>query len=84
VGEKIASGRARVIDSVAHLSEFQPGEVLVADSTTPDWEPVMKTAAAIITNRVGAPATRRSSRVNSCSCVVGTATQRQRSRPARS
>jgi len=53
VGEKIASGRARVIDSVAHLSEFQPGEVLVADSTTPDWEPVMKTAAAIITNRGG-------------------------------
>jgi pyruvate,water dikinase len=53
VGEKIASGRARVIDSVAHLSEFQPGEVLVADSTTPDWEPVMKTAAAIVTNRGG-------------------------------
>ena len=53
VGEKIASGNARVIDSVANLSEFQPGEVLVADSTTPDWEPVMKNAAAIITNRGG-------------------------------
>ena len=53
VGEKIATGRARVIESVAHLSEFQPGEVLVADSTTPDWEPVMKTAAAIVTNRGG-------------------------------
>ena len=53
VGEKIASGTARVIDSVAHLSEFQPGEVLVADSTTPDWEPVMKTASAIVTNRGG-------------------------------
>jgi pyruvate,water dikinase len=53
VGEKIATGRARVIDSVAHLSEFQPGEVLIADSTTPDWEPVMKTAAAIVTNRGG-------------------------------
>jgi len=53
VGEKIASGRARVIPDVAHLSEFQPGEVLVADTTTPDWEPVMKTAAAIVTNRGG-------------------------------
>ena len=53
VGEKIATGRARVIQSVAHLSEFQPGEVLIADSTTPDWEPVMKTAAAIVTNRGG-------------------------------
>jgi pyruvate,water dikinase len=53
VGEKIASGRARVIDSVAHLSQFQPGEVLVADSTTPDWEPVMRLASAIVTNRGG-------------------------------
>lgn len=53
VGEKIASGNARVIDSVANLHEFRPGEVLVADSTTPDWEPVMKTASAIITNRGG-------------------------------
>ena len=53
VGEKIATGAARVIESVAHLSEFRPGEVLVADTTTPDWEPVMKTAAAIVTNRGG-------------------------------
>jgi len=53
VGEKIASGRARLITDVAHLREFQPGEVLIADITTPDWEPVMKTAAAIVTNRGG-------------------------------
>ncbi|MHB1229551.1 MAG: phosphoenolpyruvate synthase [Halothiobacillus sp.] len=53
VGEKIASGRARVIQDVAHLNEFKPGEILVADMTTPDWEPVMKTAAAIVTNRGG-------------------------------
>jgi pyruvate,water dikinase len=53
VGEKIASGTTRLIDSVHRLSEFQAGEVLVADTTTPDWEPVMKTAAAIITNRGG-------------------------------
>lgn len=53
VGEKIAAGNARVIPDVAHLSSFSPGEVLVADTTTPDWEPVMKTAAAIVTNRGG-------------------------------
>jgi pyruvate,water dikinase len=53
VGEKIASGNARLIENVSHLSEFKPGEVLVADITTPDWEPVMKTAAAIVTNRGG-------------------------------
>jgi len=53
VGEKIASGVTRRIEDPSHLSEFKPGEVLVADTTTPDWEPVMKTAAAIITNRGG-------------------------------
>ena len=53
VGERIASGVAKRIDNPKHLSEFKPGEVLVADTTTPDWEPVMKTAAAIITNRGG-------------------------------
>jgi pyruvate,water dikinase len=53
VGEKIASGTARVIENVAQLAEFQPGEVLVTDATTPDWEPVMKTASAIVTNRGG-------------------------------
>ncbi len=53
IGTKIAAGRARLIPDVAHLHEFRPGEVLVADTTTPDWEPVMKTAAAIVTNRGG-------------------------------
>ncbi len=53
VGTKAAQGPARVIDNVHHLNEFKPGEVLVADTTTPDWEPVMKTAAAIVTNRGG-------------------------------
>ena len=41
------------IDNLEHLSDFQPGQVLVADTTTPDWEPVMKIAAAIVTNRGG-------------------------------
>jgi pyruvate,water dikinase len=53
VGEKIASGVVRRIEHLTHLSDFQPGEVLVSDITTPDWEPVMKTAAAIVTNRGG-------------------------------
>jgi len=53
VGEKIATGKAHLISDVAHLHDFKPGEVLVADTTTPDWEPVMKTAAAIVTNRGG-------------------------------
>ncbi|MFT5702363.1 MAG: pyruvate,water dikinase [Desulforhopalus sp.] len=53
VGEKIASGKARRIDDVTHLSSFQPGEVLVSETTMPDWEPVMKTAAAIVTNKGG-------------------------------
>jgi pyruvate,water dikinase len=53
VGTKIAAGSARLIANVSHLSEFLPGEVLLADTTTPDWEPVMKTAAAIVTNRGG-------------------------------
>ncbi len=53
VGEKIATGRAHVLENVKQLSEFKPGEVLISDITTPDWEPVMKTAAAIVTNRGG-------------------------------
>ena len=54
IGEKIATGRIRVINEANNdLAMFQPGEILVADTTTPDWEPVMKTAAAIITNRGG-------------------------------
>lgn len=53
VGARIASGRARLIRDVDQLGEFEPGDVLVADTTTPDWEPVMKIAAAIVTNRGG-------------------------------
>jgi pyruvate,water dikinase len=53
VGEKIASGPVRVVSSVEFLREFCEGDILVADKTDPDWEPVMKKAAAIITNRGG-------------------------------
>ena len=53
VGEKIASGPVRLIAGARELADFKPGEVLVAESTTPDWEPVMKIAAAIVTERGG-------------------------------
>ncbi|MGH8273862.1 MAG: phosphoenolpyruvate synthase, partial [Gammaproteobacteria bacterium] len=53
VGSKIASGKARVARDLSALHEFKSGEVLVAETTTPDWEPVMKEAAAIVTNRGG-------------------------------
>ena len=53
VGTKIAAGRVCAIRDAHELPKFRPGEVLVADTTTPDWEPVMKTAAAIVTNRGG-------------------------------
>jgi pyruvate,water dikinase len=53
VGEKVVSGVVRVIPNVAQLAAFRPGEVLVTDTTTPDWEPVMKTAGAVVTNRGG-------------------------------
>jgi pyruvate,water dikinase len=53
VGSRIAAGPVRVIPTAADLALFQPGEVLVTDKTDPDWEPIMKRAAAIITNRGG-------------------------------
>ncbi len=53
VGEKIATGKVHIITDTAQLSEFKKGEVLAADTTTPDWEPVMKVASAIVTNRGG-------------------------------
>ena len=53
IGARIGVGTARVVKSVSEMSRVQAGEVLVADMTDPDWEPVMKRAAAIVTNRGG-------------------------------
>jgi pyruvate,water dikinase len=53
VGEKIGQGLARVIRSAADLEQLQAGEVLVTEMTDPDWEPVMKRAAAVVTDRGG-------------------------------
>jgi pyruvate,water dikinase len=53
VGEKIGQGPARIIRSAADLEQLQQGEVLVTEMTDPDWEPVMKRAAAVVTDRGG-------------------------------
>ena len=53
IGQRIGAGHARMIASVKDIARVQPGDVLVADMTDPDWEPVMKRAAAIVTNRGG-------------------------------
>ena len=53
VGARVASGKARVITDITQLGQFQKGEVLVADTTMPDWGTVMQSAAAVITNRGG-------------------------------
>jgi pyruvate,water dikinase len=53
VGAKIGAGRARIILEAAQMHELLPGEVLISDITDPDWEPVMKIASAIVTNRGG-------------------------------
>ena len=53
IGHKIGTGVARVVRSLDDMARVQPGDVLVADMTDPDWEPVMKRSAAIVTNRGG-------------------------------
>ncbi|WP_244931138.1 phosphoenolpyruvate synthase [Nocardioides sp. W7] len=53
IGQKIGAGAVRVMSSIESMHEFNAGEVLVADMTDPDWEPIMKRASAIVTNRGG-------------------------------
>jgi pyruvate, water dikinase len=53
IGQRIGAGPVRVLQSVDAMYEFAPGEVLVAEMTDPDWEPIMKRSAAIVTNRGG-------------------------------
>ncbi|QIJ71617.1 phosphoenolpyruvate synthase [Thermosulfuriphilus ammonigenes] len=73
VGSKIGQGKARVIESVANIHDFQKGEVLVTDMTDPDWEPIMKIAAAIVTNRGGRTCHAAIvSRELGIPCIVGT------------
>ena len=53
IGQRISSGTSRVIQSIEQMDEVGAGDVLVTDMTDPDWEPIMKRAAAIVTNRGG-------------------------------
>ncbi len=53
IGQKIGAGPVRVLTSIDRMDEFRQGDVLVADMTDPDWEPIMKLASAIVTNRGG-------------------------------
>ncbi len=53
IGQKIGAGAVRVMRSIDEMHDFREGEVLVADMTDPDWEPIMKRASAIVTNRGG-------------------------------
>ena len=53
VGTKIASGKAHVIKNVSDIKSFKPGQILITEKTDPDWEPIMKVASAIVTNKGG-------------------------------
>ena len=53
IGSKIGTGKVRIINDIEHMDSFKEGEILVTDNTDPDWEPAMKKAAAVITNRGG-------------------------------
>jgi pyruvate,water dikinase len=53
IGQKIGTGPVRIVQSIAEMDQVQPGDVLVTDMTDPNWEPVMKRASAIVTNRGG-------------------------------
>lgn len=73
VGAKIGAGKVRIIETVENIKNFQAGEVLVTDMTDPDWEPIMKIAAAIVTNRGGRTCHAAIvSRELGVPCIVGT------------
>ena len=73
VWEKIGAGKANIIKDVADINKFKKGEVLVTDMTDPDWEPIMKIASAIVTNRWGRTCHAAIiSRELGIPCVVGT------------
>ncbi|MCD6571798.1 MAG: phosphoenolpyruvate synthase [Thermoplasmata archaeon] len=73
VGNKIGQGKANVIESTDEISKFKKGEVLVTDMTDPDWEPIMKIASAIVTNRGGRTCHAAIiSRELGIPCVIGT------------
>ncbi|MBI3486192.1 phosphoenolpyruvate synthase [Candidatus Daviesbacteria bacterium] len=73
VGNKISTGKARVIKNVSDIRQFQKGEILVTEVTDPDWEPIMKIASAIVTDKGGRTSHAAIvSRELGIACVVGT------------
>ncbi|MBU1975978.1 MAG: phosphoenolpyruvate synthase [Nanoarchaeota archaeon] len=79
VGARIGAGKANVIKDVKGIKDFKAGEVLVTDMTDPDWEPIMKIASAIVTNRGGRTCHAAIiSRELGIPCVVGTQTGTQK------
>ncbi|MGE4559818.1 MAG: phosphoenolpyruvate synthase, partial [Desulfobulbus sp.] len=73
VGAKIGRGVTRILEKASQIHDFKPGEVLVTDMTDPDWEPIMKTAGAIVTNRGGRTCHAAIiSRELGIPCVIGT------------
>ncbi|MBW2568419.1 MAG: phosphoenolpyruvate synthase [Deltaproteobacteria bacterium] len=73
VGTKIGQGKAHIIEDTAQIHEFKKGEILVTDMTDPDWEPIMKIAGAIVTNRGGRTCHAAIiSRELGIPCVIGT------------
>ena len=73
VGSKIGSGPVNIIETVSAIKDFKKGEVLVTDMTDPDWEPIMKIAAAIVTNKGGRTCHAAIvSRELGVPCIVGT------------
>ncbi len=73
VGTKIATGKVRVIQDVKNIHEFQKGEILVTEITDPDWEPIMKIASAIVTDKGGRTSHAAIvSRELGIPCIVGT------------
>jgi len=73
VGTRIGQGNARIIEDSAHIGEFKKGEVLVTTMTDPDWEPIMKIASAIVTNKGGRTCHAAIiSREMGITCIIGT------------
>ena len=73
VGDKIGKGRVNIIKDVHHINEFKPGDILVTEMTDPDWEPIMKMAAGIVTNKGGRTCHAAIvSRELGVPCIVGT------------
>ncbi len=84
VGTKVSSGVANLIKSAKEIGKFKPGQILVTDMTDPDWEPIMKIASGIITNKGGRTCHAAIvSRELGIACIVGTGNATKKIKPGR-